>query len=151
MKATYKIPELNKMRSVKDLSLLSHNQWQNPMVKNMYVDSFRKNNPFEVRYKEANRIKEKYPSRIPVICQRSHNSELDTISKTKYLVPKDLTATQFLFIIRKRLKLPSEKGVFLFVNNIIASSNSTMMDLYESCRDPDGFLYAFYTEENVFG
>ena len=135
------------MRAIRDLSLLSHNQLQNPM----YIDYFRKETPFEVRYKEANRIKEKYPSRIPVICQRSHNSNLDIIAKTKYLVPKDLTATQFLFIIRKRLKLPSEKAIFLFVNNIIASSNNTMIELYESCKDPDGFLYAFYTEENVFG
>ena len=58
---------------------------------------------------------------------------------------------QFLFIIRKRLKLASEKGIFLFVNNMIAPSTHTMIELYNEYKDDDGFLYMNYTEENVFG
>lgn len=115
---------------------------------NYYVNI---NKTFQERVKESHKIKTKYPDRVPVICEKNPGSGLDMLDKRKYLVPNDLTATQFLFIIRKRLKLASEKGIFLFVNNMIAPSTHTMVELYNQYKDDDGFLYMNYTEENVFG
>ena len=114
---------------------------------NYYVNI---NKTFEERLNESSKIKSKYPDRVPVICEKIPGSGLEILDK-KYLVPNDITATQFLFIIRKRLKLASEKGIFLFVNNMIAPSTHTMIDLYNEYKDDDGFLYMNYTEENVFG
>lgn len=73
------------------------------------------------------------------------------IDKKKYLVPADLTCGQFLYVIRKRLKLPSEKALFLFVNGTIPATASMMNTIYEQHHDKDGFLYMSYSEENVFG
>ena len=115
---------------------------------NYYVNM---NKTFKERLDESHKIKTKYPDRVPVICEKNPGSGLDMLDKRKYLVPNDLTATQFLFIIRKRLKLASEKGIFLFVNNMIAPSTHTMIELYNQYKDDDGFLYMNYTEENVFG
>ena len=115
---------------------------------NYYVNM---NKTFQERVEESHKIKTKYPDRVPVICEKNPGSGLDVLDKRKYLVPNDLTATQFLFIIRKRLKLASEKGIFLFVNNMIAPSTHTMIELYNEYKDDDGFLYMNYTEENVFG
>ncbi len=115
---------------------------------NYYVNI---NKTFKERVEESHKIKTKYPDRVPVICEKNPGSGLDVLDKRKYLVPNDLTATQFLFIIRKRLKLASEKGIFLFVNNMIAPSTHTMIELYNEYKDDDGFLYMNYTEENVFG
>ena len=115
---------------------------------NYYVNM---NKTFQERVEESHKIKKKYPDRVPVICEKNPGSGLDMLDKRKYLVPNDLTATQFLFIIRKRLKLASEKGIFLFVNNMIAPSTHTMIELYNEYKDDDGFLYMNYTEENVFG
>lgn len=115
---------------------------------NYYVNM---NKTFQERLEESYKIKNKYPDRVPVICEKNPGSGLDMLDKRKYLVPNDLTATQFLFIIRKRLQLASEKGIFLFVNNIIAPSTHTMIELYNQYKDEDGFLYMNYTEENVFG
>lgn len=115
---------------------------------NYYVNI---NKTFEERVNESRKIKTKYPDRVPVICEKNPGSGLEILDKRKYLVPNDITATQFLFIIRKRLKLASEKGIFLFVNNMIAPSTHTMIDLYNEYKDDDGFLYMNYTEENVFG
>jgi GABA(A) receptor-associated protein len=109
------------------------------------------NKTLQERIEEAHKIKTKYPDRVPVICEKNPGSGLDVLDKRKYLVPNELTATQFLFIIRKRLKLASEKGIFLFVNNMIAPSTHTMIELYNEYKDNDGFLYMNYTEENVFG
>ena len=115
---------------------------------NYYVNN---NKTFQERINESTKIKTKYPDRVPVICEKNPGSGLEILDKRKYLVPNDITATQFLFIIRKRLKLASEKGIFLFVNNMIAPSTHTMIDLYNEYKDDDGFLYMNYTEENVFG
>ena len=59
---------------------------------------------------ESERIRNKYPDRIPVICEKTEKANIDDIDKKKYLVPADLTAGQFVYVIRKRLKLPPEQG-----------------------------------------
>ena len=38
----------------------------------------------EQRKNEAERIRERYPDRIPVICEKSETSKLPDIDKTKY-------------------------------------------------------------------
>lgn len=37
----------------------------------------------------------------------------------RYLVPADLTVGQFVYVIRKRIKLSPEKAIFIFVNNVL--------------------------------
>lgn len=73
----------------------------------------------EKRKAEADRIRQKYPDRIPVICEKVAKSDIPTIDKKKYLVPADLTVGQFVYVIRKRIKLSSEKAIFMFVNEIL--------------------------------
>jgi GABA(A) receptor-associated protein len=53
--------------------------------------------------------------------------------------------------VRKRLKLPSDKALFLFVNGSIPPTSALMNSIYEQHQDKDGFLYMSYSEENVFG
>jgi len=67
----------------------------------------------------SERIRAKYPDRIPVICEKSDRSDIPDIDKKKYLVPADLTVGQFIYVIRKRIKLPPERAIFIFVNNVI--------------------------------
>jgi GABA(A) receptor-associated protein len=76
---------------------------------------------------------------------------MEDIDKKKYLVPSDLTCGQFLYVIRKRLKLPAEKAIFLFVDGKIPSTSAMLNEIYEQHRDADGFLYMSYSDENVFG
>lgn len=37
----------------------------------------------------------------------------------RYLVPSDLTVGQFVYVIRKRIKLSPEKAIFIFVKNVL--------------------------------
>lgn len=37
----------------------------------------------------------------------------------RYLVPADLTVGQFVYVVRKRIKLSAEKAIFIFVKNIL--------------------------------
>lgn len=41
------------------------------------------------------------------------------IIKCRYLVPADLTVGQFVYVVRKRIKLSAEKAIFIFVKNIL--------------------------------
>ena len=70
----------------------------------------------EKRKAEADKIRERYSDRIPVICEKSETSKLPDIDKTKYLVPNDLSAYHFNYIIRKRIKLPETGSLYFFVN-----------------------------------
>lgn len=108
--------------------------------------------PFEERRIESQRIKEKFPGRIPVIVERSDRTlDIPRIDKEKFLVPADLTVSQFIFIIRRRLTLTSEKALFLFVNGTLPTTSSTMRELYAVNQDIDGFMYVLYSGENTFG
>jgi GABA(A) receptor-associated protein len=95
----------------------------------------------EQRKNEANRIREKYPERVPVICERSERSDVMDIDKKKYLVPSDLTVGQFVYVIRKRLKLPPEQAIYLFVNGNIPATSELMSCVYQEHVSEDGFLY----------
>lgn len=108
---------------------------------------------FEDRFNEAIRVLNKYPDRIPIICERSTTAARDCpiIDKRKYLVPRDLTIGHFLYVIRKRLHLPSEKAIFLFINNTIPSTTCLIDELYHRYKDADNYLYITYAQENVFG
>ena len=63
----------------------------------------------------------------------------------------DLTCGQFMYVIRKRLKLPAEQGIYLFVGGVIPASAAMLNAVYEEHKDPDGFLYMTYSGENTFG
>ena len=66
-------------------------------------------------------------------------------------MPGDLTVGQFAFVVRKRLALPPEKALFLFIQNALPPSGQLMRETYAAHEDQDGFLYAQYSGENTFG
>jgi GABA(A) receptor-associated protein len=113
--------------------------------------NFKKTFTYEQRQTESLRILSKHPERIPIICCKSLNSNVPILDKHKYLVPRDLTLGQFIYIIRTRLKLDKEKGLYLFFNGIIPANNELITNIYDKYKDSDGFLYVYYTSENTFG
>ena len=66
-------------------------------------------------------------------------------------MPGDLSVGQFVYVIRKRIKLPSEKAIFIFINDILPPTAALMSTIYEEHKDEDGFLYVLYSGENTFG
>ena len=113
--------------------------------------SFKEKHTIDKRIKESEKIRKKYPDRIPVICEKNEKSKIQDIDKKKYLVPHDLTIGQFVYVIRKKIKLKPEKAIFIFVNNKLPSPNLLMSNIYKDHKDEDGFLYLTYSSENTFG
>ena len=87
------------------------------------------------RIKESSRLLGKYPDRVPIIIERSENSKhLTLIDKNKFLVPTELSMSQLLWVIRK-----------------LFAGTEFVLTVYENNKDPDGFLYLRYANENTFG
>merc|ERR1719374_28666 len=112
---------------------------------------FKDEHPLERRKAEATRIRERYPDRIPVIVERAANTDIPDIDKKKYLVPADLTVGQFVFVIRRRIKLSPERAIFVFARNVLPPTAALMSSIYEDFKDEDGFLYLTFSGENTFG
>jgi GABA(A) receptor-associated protein len=101
--------------------------------------------------RELEVLHKKYPNHICVWVQPSSKAtDLPPIDKQKYLVPKDLTVGAFIFMIRKRMTLPPEKALFLFVNNTLPTSSSTLAELY-AAHGSVGYLHVMYAGESTFG
>jgi GABA(A) receptor-associated protein len=116
------------------------------------MSSFKKKYAFQDRCEESYKVSNKFIDRIPIICEKSSTqTRLPDIDKHKYLVPKDLTLGQFMYVIRKRMNLKAEEAIFLFVSDTIPPSSSIISDIYNKHKDHDGFLYMQYGKENVFG
>ncbi len=107
----------------------------------------------KITSRELETIHKKYPNHICVFVQQSSRSaDLPPLDKHKYLVPKDLTVGSFLFMIRKRMSLPADKALFMFVNNTIPTSSSTLAELYaQHSANSVGYLNIVYAGESTFG
>jgi GABA(A) receptor-associated protein len=45
----------------------------------------------------------------------------------RYLVPADLSVGQFVYVIRRRISLPPEKAIFIFVRNTLPPIGEFLM------------------------
>ena len=115
--------------------------------------TFKQHYSFERRVLESARIRKLYPDRTPIVCEKAKNQlALPIMDKVKYLVPYEITVSQFLSVVRKRLSLKPEVALMLSVENgVVPSSIASIGSLYEEYCDPDGFLYIEYYQENTFG
>ncbi len=60
----------------------------------------------------------------------SGDTNIPDIDKKKYLVPADLTVGQFVYVIRKRIKLPAEKAIFIFIHNVLPPTGISCLCLF---------------------
>lgn len=68
------------------------------------------------------------------LCPSTNNVSL--FSGARYLVPADLTVGQFVYVVRKRIKLSAEKAIFVFVKNMLPPTGE-----YRSIRVFSGLVY----------
>ena len=106
---------------------------------------------FDQRFNESSKIKLKYPNSICTIVEKSPSSNIARIDKKKFLIPKDLTIGQFIYVIRKRINLLPAEAIFIFIDNTLPPSTCTFGNIYDKYQNKDGFLYIEYSGENAFG
>lgn len=113
---------------------------------------FKMQNSYEKRKDESTRLKTKFPDKIPVILEKAESSLLPNIDKQKFLMQKDVTIGQFLYIIRSNIKLDASEAIFLIINNnTVPATSSTIGEVYNNHGDKDGFLYISYSAQQTYG
>ena len=104
----------------------------------------------EERRLEASRVRERYPDRLPLIVE-AVSRELQ-LSKSKYLVPKDMAFGELVFAVRKRMTLSADKALYFFIGNMLVPTTWTVGELYaKHVNEEDGFMYITFAAENTFG
>jgi GABA(A) receptor-associated protein len=102
------------------------------------------------KLEEYTRIHRKYPERIPVILQKG-NRIAPEIDRNKYLVPKDITFSSFIGVVRQRLKMKPDEALFIMANNSLVTQSELMSSIYNKYKSPEGFLLLEYSLESTFG
>lgn len=121
-------------------------------VKEKYLIDFSKHdftdNETRIIKKEVELIKEKYSMYIPILV-RSNKIKL---TQYKYLVNEDVTISQFMTIIKKKVELKSYEALYLFINNTIPAGSMPLISLYRLHKDPKiDMLIITVCKENTFG
>ena len=101
------------------------------------------------RQNDYQKITKKYPNQTPVLVDS--NIETENAPRVKYLLPNDMTLSQFLFIYRKRMNLNPETALIVFIKNTLPTMSTRVCDIRKDLKDADGFVSIHITEENTFG
>ena len=109
----------------------------------------KKNKDVIIRKQMSEKLKKQFPDKIPIICEKDPESKMKEIEKTKYLIPKDLTVSQFSLLLRKKVELNPEEAFYLIVKEKYSIvGENRIEDIYEKyANEEDGFLYIVYSEE----
>jgi GABA(A) receptor-associated protein len=114
---------------------------------------------------ECQRILLKYPEKIPIYLEKykenSYNfykiyksekiDEVSNISNKKFLVNYDTTVGEFLYLLRKRIKMKPDKAIFLFINDKLCATHEPFGQIYEREKNFLNFLHVIYSFESTFG
>ena len=107
---------------------------------------------FEKRQSECKKVMDKYPNKIPVICELKEEATLPHLEKNMFLIPSEMTTAQFNYVIRKRMKLEMNQSLYLFVQQrYLLKADSVMIDVYTNRKDSDGYLYITIAQESSLG
>jgi hypothetical protein len=120
-----------------------------------YHQLYREKHSFQYIKNETDNIKLKHPNRVPILISVSQNDKslFNLITNHKYMIPKDMTFTEFIQIIRHRIHLDSNEALFAILSeqNIMPKMSSLVGELYEKYKSNDGYLVITLTKENTFG
>lgn len=106
---------------------------------------------FHERCAESRTMLNRYAHRVPVIIE-PRDATTPPIDKRKYMAPKDLTASQLFYVVRRRLNMRPDQALFFFIDQkTLVTPSFAVFDLYTKHADDDGFLYLTYSLENAFG
>lgn len=112
----------------------------------------------ESRKSTANELMIMYPQAIPVVLNKTPQISMLSSQfmpfklKTKYMAQRDITVGRFMIEMRKDMHLDPCKSMFLFSNNMLLVTSSTMEEVYNRHKNAeDDILYIDCYEESVFG
>ncbi|CAL1280892.1 unnamed protein product [Larinioides sclopetarius] len=115
--------------------------------------TFKERRSLEMRKMESSEVRSKFLKKVPVIVEKSDREKvLPHLDRVKFLVPLDMTMSQFVGIVRTRLKLKPTQTFYLMLNNrSVVTMSRYMGGIYDEYKDEDGFLYCTYAAQEMYG
>ncbi len=123
----------------------------NPDSSNFTFASFNSKYSPEKRLEDSQKIREKYPNRVPILVE-SRDKHLNQLIRHKYIVPNDINMGQFLFIIKSKIKLAKDEALFMSVSTKMCLIPQTQVigNVFKEYNE-FGYLYVTIDKESVFG
>ena len=127
------------------------------------MSDFRKKFKFEERKDITDKILSKYEEKCPIYLSFDSQLNLKSLKNyNRYIVTHNLTLSQFLMIVKKKINFGSTESLSLFVeiydknsssikDALLAPLSSSITSIYDINKNEDGFLYMRLVKENVFG
>ncbi|XP_050106979.1 uncharacterized protein LOC126586241 [Malus sylvestris] len=96
----------------------------------------------ERRISDAKKMRQWYPSHVPVIVEKDGSSGLPELDAKKYQVHGDVTLEEFVGYLQT--KVASKDPLFVYFKNTEHRNGTLMSAIDEENRDEDGFLRMTY-------
>ena len=117
--------------------------------KDLYED-YKTKNTLEERKKMFLELQAEHKNRIPVIVEfYKKDKKYFKVSNNerffKFLMDKYITISQFIFLLRRKIKAEEDNDIFLLCKSILLPMEITIERVYNKYKDEDGFLYLEYT------
>jgi len=126
---------------------------ETPIIDTLYESDFYTEfhkHSIEQRCKDSRRVLNKYPEKIPCLFFKGTKETPDS-KNHKFLLPKEMTISEFMMVARKYIKLDPSQAIFLFVDNVLPRSTETIGETYLKHKSEDGYLKFTYSIESTFG
>ena len=92
----------------------------------------------EQRLTWSEEARTKYPNKFPIIVEKDHKCQtIDDLQNPKFLMPKAFEISEVQTIIRRKLKLKKEQGLFLMCQEgkELLKANSKLNDVFNKFKD----------------
>ena len=97
--------------------------------------------------KRISKVSKRFPHKVPVYI---HSKCVD-ITKTKYLLSKELPFHAFIKKVREDIYMKPWEGLYFMVHNNLVPASLSVGEILESLGKESGYLDVHVVKENVFG
>ena len=121
----------------------------------MFLEQQKKMDYSPVSKKKIENMLNKHPNRVPIIISSNSFKEH---GQHRFIVPNNITVSEFMKILRNKVSLKPEEAIFIFVkdkslNNdaFMVPASSSIESIYNQYKDNNLVLNLIYEKEAVFG
>ena len=113
---------------------------------------FKQEKNLDERKENSQGLLKKFEDKIPLICEKDPKWKMESLSKTKFLVPNTMMWSQLADLIKGNIQLDNKEALFLLIaGKHQVSGEKTLGEIYEAYKDEDGFLYVSYAGQLSWG
>ena len=99
---------------------------------------FKHHYPLEKRMQWSQEASMKYSNKLPLIVEKDHKCQaLDDLSNPKFLMPRTFMISEVQMIVRRKLNIKKEQGLFMMVNDgkEMIKANESLESVYDKYKD----------------